>query len=319
MSAVTSYSGTSGTDPAGGSDRVRGPVPAGRPRARRIPWRRILIYTLAVLFALYIIVPFYWIIATSFMHEVDALSTPPQWIPLRPTLDNYRAFVDPQGAQALVGSRAAEAIAPALFNSAVVATSTALLNLGLGISAAYAFARMKFRGSQALLLFYLATRMVPGVAIIVPFYLVMRRLDLLDTYGALVLSYTTFSLPFTIWILKDYFCTIPGDIEDAARVDGCGWWRMMWSVFLPIATPGLVAASIFSFMTAWNEFLFALFLTSTTYSQTVPVIAANFATDLNVSYTSMAAAGVVAVIPPLILVLVFQRLIVNGLASGAVR
>ena len=294
-------------------------APARRPPHRRIPWRRIVVYTLAVLFALWIIVPFYWIIVTSFMSEADALATPPQWIPHAPTLDNYRAFLDPKGSQALVGSRAAEAVMPALFNSAVVATGTALLNLGLGISAAYAFARLSFKGSQLLLMVYLVTRMVPGVAIIIPFYLVMRQLDLLDTYGALVLSYTTFSLPFTIWILKDYFRTIPADIEDAARVDGCGWFKTMWSVLLPIAAPGLVAAAIFSFMTAWNEFLFALFLTSTSYSQTIPVIAANFATDLNVSHTSMAAAGVVAVLPPLILVLVFQRLIVGGLASGSIR
>jgi multiple sugar transport system permease protein len=277
------------------------------------------VYVLAALFALWIILPFYWIIATSFMTEADALATPPDWIPSNPTLDNYRAFVDPEGAQALVGSRAAEAIPYALLNSAVVALMTALLNLVLGISAAYSFARMRFRGSQVLLMVYLATRMVPGVAIIIPFYLVMRQLELLDTYGALVLSYTTFALPFTIWILKDYFRSIPAEIEDAARVDGCNWWRMMRSVFLPIAAPGLVAAAIFSFMTAWNEFMFALFLTSTPNAQTIPVIAANFATDLNVSFTSMAAAGVVAVVPPLILVLIFQRLIVHGLASGAVR
>lgn len=288
-------------------------------RRRGIPWRKIVVYLLAAGFALWIILPFYWIIATSFMTEADALSTPPDWIPTNPTLDNYLAFINPEGSAALVGSRAAEAIPYALLNSAVVAVMTALLNLALGISAAYAFARMRFRGSQVLLMVYLATRMVPGVAIIIPFYLVMRSLNLLDTYGALVLSYTTFALPFTIWILKDYFRTIPSEIEDAARVDGCSWWRMMRSVFLPIAAPGLVAAAIFSFMTAWNEFMFALFLTSTPNAQTIPVIAANFATDLNVSFTSMAAAGVVAVIPPLILVLIFQRLIVHGLASGAVK
>jgi multiple sugar transport system permease protein len=286
---------------------------------RRPWWQRIVVYVLAIGFALYILLPFYWIIATSFMHEADALSVPPEWIPSHPTLANYLAFIDPSGSGALVGSRAAASIGPALLNSAVVASATALLNLVLGISAAYSFARLKFRGSQVLLVFYLATRMVPGVAIIIPFYLVMRELRLLDTYGALILSYTTFALPFTIWILKDYFRSIPADIEDAARVDGCGWFRMMWSVFLPIAAPGLVAAGIFSFMTAWNEFLFALFLTSTTASQTIPVIAANFATDLNVQFTSMAAAGVVAVLPPLVIVLIFQRLIVTGLASGSTR
>lgn len=147
----------------------------------------------------------------------------------------------------------------------------------------------------------------------------MRNLNLLDTYGALILSYTTFALPFAIWILKDYFRSIPQEVEDAARVDGCGWLQMMRSVFLPIAAPGLVAAAIFSFMTAWNEFLFALFLTNTINSQTIPVITANFVTDLNVEFTTMAAAGVVAVLPPLILVLIFQRLIVHGLATGSVR
>jgi multiple sugar transport system permease protein len=285
----------------------------------RIPWRQIVVYTLAVLFALYIVLPFYWIVATSFMHEPDALSVPTQWIPAHPTLDNYLAFVHPTGLAALVGSRAVGNTPRSLLNSAIVALATALLNLVLGVLAAYSFARLRFRGSGLLLMVYLASRMVPGIAVIIPFYLVMRTLGLLDTYLALILSYTTFALPFTIWILKDYFRSIPRELEDAARVDRCGWLRMMWSVFLPIAAPGLVAAAVFSFMTAWNEFMFALFMTSTIASQTIPVIAANFATDLNVQFTLMAAAGVVAVVPPLLLVLLFQRLIVQGLAAGSVK
>lgn len=289
------------------------------PLRYRIPWRRIVLYALAVVFAVYLLAPFYWIVATSFMDEPDALSVPPQWIPHHPTLDRYTAFVDPSGSEALVGSRAVQDTPRALANSAIVATSTALLNLALGIFAAYSFARLRFRGSHALLLLYLISRMVPGIAIIIPFYLLMRTLGLLDTYLALILSYTTFALPFTIWILKDYFRSIPRELEDAARVDRCGWFRMMWRVFLPIAAPGLVTAAVFSFMTAWNEFLFALFLTSTIGSKTIPVIAANFATDLNVQFTAMAAAGVVAVVPPLVLVLIFQRLIVKGLAAGSVK
>lgn len=287
------------------------------PLMQRIPWRKIVLYTLALVFAIYIVAPFYWIVATSFMHEKDALSVPPQWIPQDPTLENYASFVNPEGS--LVGSRAAENMPHSLANSAIVATATALLNLALGIFAAYSFARLKFRGSQTMMMVYLATRMVPGVAIIIPFYLVMRTLGLLDTYLALIISYTTFALPFTVWILKDYFRSIPRELEDAARVDRCSWLRMMWSVFLPIAAPGLVTAAIFAFMTAWNEFMFALFLTSTIRAQTVPVIAANFATDLNVQFTVMAAAGVVAVVPPLIMVLIFQRLIVRGLAAGSVK
>jgi multiple sugar transport system permease protein len=293
-------------------------VATRRPLRARIPWRKILIYALALLVAVYIVAPFLWIVDTSFMTEADALTVPPQWIPQHPTLDNYRGFFHPDLTQSLLGSRAIQDTPHALRNSAIVAISTALLNLLLATLAAYSFARLRFRGSNALMMLYLASRMVPGVAIIIPFYLVLRTLHLLDSYMGLILAYTTFTLPFTIWILKDYFRTIPRDLEDAARVDRCNWFSMMWRIFLPISAPGLVAAAVFAFMTAWNEFLFALFLTSTIKTQTIPIIVANFANDLNVQYTFMAAAGVLAVIPPLVLALLFQRLIVQGLAAGSV-
>ena len=291
----------------------------GVPLRYRIPWRKFVIYLLAVFFALFLVLPFYWIFSMSFKHEVEANAVPPQWIPTDPTLQAYLSFVHPDEAQQLVGSRAVADTPFALGNSLVVATLTALLNLILAVFAAYSFSRIRFRGSQVLMMVYLLTRMVPGIAIIIPFYLLMRALGLLDTYFALILSYTTFALPVTIWILKDFFRTVPRELEDAARVDRCGWFRMMWTVFLPISAPGLVAAAVFSFMTAWNEFMFALFLTSTRASQTIPVIAANFATDLNTQYTVMAASGVLAVLPPLILVLIFQRLIVQGMAAGSVK
>ncbi|MGO1057082.1 carbohydrate ABC transporter permease [Crossiella sp. CA198] len=289
------------------------------PLRYRIPWKKILVSVLALVFAAYLVLPFYWIVAMSFMTEADANSLPPQWIPDQPTLENYRAFVDPTAAQALLGGRAVKETPFALGNSLLVATLTAVLNLLLAVFAAYSFSRLNFRGSRVLLILYLVTRMVPGVAIIVPFYLLMRQLDLLDTYWALILSYTTFALPVTIWVLKDFFRAVPRELEDAARVDRCGWFRTMWSVVLPISAPGLVAAAVFSFMTAWNEFMFALFLTSTTAAKTMPVIAANFATDLNTQFTVMAASGVLAVLPPLVLVLIFQRLIVTGMAAGSVK
>ena len=281
--------------------------------------KKVVLYALAIGFALYLVVPFYWIVNMSFMHEVDAASVPPHFLPDNPTLENYLSFVNPSATEALVGSNAVADTPYAVLNSLVVAFSTAVVNLVLGTFAAYSFSRIQFRGSQLLLIVYLLTRMVPGIAIIIPFYLVMRALDLLDTYGALILSYTTFALPITIWILKDYFRTVPRELEDAARVDRCGWFRMMWTVFLPISAPGLVAAAIFSFMTAWNEFMFALFMTSTISSQTIPVIAANFATDVETQVTLMAAAGVLAVVPPLVLVLICQRLIVQGMAAGSVK
>jgi multiple sugar transport system permease protein len=294
-------------------------VPPRIPLRYRVPWKQLVVYTLAILFALYLVLPFYWIVITSFRHEGDVTSVPPQWLPVRLTLQNYWSFVHPTRAQVAQSDGAVADLLHSLLNSAIVAVATTVLSLLLSILAAYSFARLRFRGSGVVLGLYLATRMVPGIALIIPFYLLMRNLGLLDTYWALILSYSTFALPFTVWILKDYFRSIPIELEDAARVDRCGWFRMMWRVFLPIASPGLVAASVFSFMTAWNEFMFALFMTSTINSETVPVIAATFANDFNVQYAGMAAAGVVAVVPPLVVALAFQRLIVQGLAAGSVK
>jgi multiple sugar transport system permease protein len=268
---------------------------------------------------LYVLAPFSWLVLTSVMHERDALSVPPQWIPKSPTLENYLTFVRPTGTRAIVGSRAAEQTLPSLMNSLITSTGTALLNLVLGTLAGYSFARLVFPGRTTLLMLYLGSRMVPGIALIVPLYLVIKTYNLLDTLPALVLTYLTFTLPFTVWLLKSYFQGIPRSLEDAALVDGCNWWRMMAHVLLPAAMPGLVAAAMFAFMTAWNEYLFAVIITSSIAAKTVPVVVAGFATDVTTERTLMAAGGVVAVIPPLILAFVFQRLIVQGLTSGAVK
>jgi len=161
--------------------------------------------------------------------------------------------------------------------------------------------------------------MLPGIALIVPLYLTIRTYGLLDHLSALVITYLTFTLPFTIWLLKSYFQAIPRALEEAALIDGCNWGQMFWHVLLPAASPGLVAAAMFSFMTAWNDYLFAVILTSTIASKTMPVVVAGFATDVTTERTLMAASGVLAVIPPLLLAFLFQRLIVQGLTSGAVK
>jgi multiple sugar transport system permease protein len=166
---------------------------------------------------------------------------------------------------------------------------------------------------------YLFSRMLPGLSLIIPMYLVIRALGLLDTLPGLILPYTALTLPFTIWILRSYFMTIPRELEDAARVDRCNWLNMMWRVFLPVAAPGLIASAMFSFMAAWKEFLFALIFSSSMAAKTVPVIVAEFNDPQVVPRTIMTASGVVAVIPPLILAVIFQRLIIQGLVAGSVK
>lgn len=161
--------------------------------------------------------------------------------------------------------------------------------------------------------------MVPGIALIVPLYLVIKTYGLLDHLSSLIVTYLTFTLPFTVWLLKSYFQGIPRELEDAALIDGCTWTQMVLRILLPVAAPGLVAAAMFAFMMAWNDYLYAVILTSTIASKTAPVVVAGFATDVTTERTLMATGGVMAVIPPLVLAFIFQRFIVQGLTAGAVK
>jgi len=285
-------------------------------RRRRRTW---LLGLAGLLVAVFFLAPFSWLVLTSFMHESDAMAVPLRLLRAPPTLENYATFVAPSGTRSIVGSRAAENTMPGIWNSMLAATGTAVLNLVLGVLAGYSFARLRFPGRTSVLFLYLGSRMVPGIALIVPLYLVIQRAGLLDTLLALVVTYLTFTLPFTIWLLKSYFQGIPRELEEAALVDGCGFWRMMVRVLLPAAAPGLVAAAMFAFMTAWNDYLFAVILTSSMAAKTAPVVVAGFATDVTTERTLMAAGGVLAVVPPLVLAFLFQRLIVQGLVSGAVK
>jgi multiple sugar transport system permease protein len=286
-----------------------------RRRRRRMVLRTLGGVAVAGLF----LAPFSWLVLTSVMREQEAMSVPPHWIPDRATLANYLTFFQPGGIRSIVGSRAAENTLPAIGNSLAAATATALLNVVLGTLAGYSFARLRFPGRTTLMFLYLGSRMVPGIALIVPLYLVIQRLGLLDNLLALVITYLTFTLPFTIWLLKSYFQGIPRELEEAALVDGCTWLGMVRRVLVPSAVPGLVAAAMFAFMTAWNDYLFAVILTSSMAAKTAPVVVAGFATDVTTERTLMAAGGVLAVIPPLVLAFLFQRLIVQGLVSGAVK
>jgi multiple sugar transport system permease protein len=289
---------------------------AGSTKERR---RKVLLSLAGLVVAVYFLAPFSWLLITSVMREQEALSVPPHWIPEKITAVNYLSFFLPSGTRSIVGSRAAENTLPSIRNSFVAATGTAALNVFLGTLAAYAFARLRFPGRNVLMFLHFGSRMVPGIALVVPLYLVIQRVGLLDNLMALVITYLTFTLPFTIWLLKSYFQGIPRDLEEAAFIDGCSWPRMLLQVLLPTAAPGLVAAAMFAFMTAWNDYLFAVILTSSIVAKTAPVVVAGFATDVTTERTLMAAGGVLAVVPPLLLAFLFQRFIVQGLAAGAVK
>lgn len=281
---------------------------------KRLPAYRVLIYTLVVLIFLFTIVPFCWLIISSISIKTELLSIPPHWIPKNPTLRSYKEILF-GGART---TRAARYFKQAVGNSIIVAGSATVLCLVIGSIASYSFTRLRFRGRHSLLLMILATQMIPAVAIIIPIYVVMMTLRLLDTHLGLFITYSSFVLPLMIWIMMGYFQTIPIDIEDAARIDGCSRLGALVRVVLPLAAPGLAATGIFAFIVAWNEFFLALILTEAA-AKTLPVLVSEFSTKFGADYVMMSTGGVLASLPPVILALTFQKFIIKGLTGGAIK
>ncbi len=248
--------------------------------------------------------PIYWLAAASLKTELGLYARPPQWL-FTPILDNYRRVLS------------SIPFLRYLANSLVVAIGTTLGGLVLGGLAGYAFARVSFRGAGAVRFLVLVTRMAPRMVLVVPYYLLMQRLGLLDTYTGLLLAYVSFALPFTIWLLIGFFADVPLEVEEAARLDGCGPLGVLLRVVVPVAAPGLVVAAIFAFLVSWNEFLFALILTGVE-TKTLPVVIAGFSTDVGPLYGEMSAAAVMVMLPNVVMTLGLERYLVRGLALGAV-
>jgi ABC-type glycerol-3-phosphate transport system permease component len=204
-------------------------------------------------------------------------------------------------------------------SSLIVAGATTALCITLGTFAAYALARLRFRGRNAILGFILAVTMFPQISIVGPLFLLLRALRLIDTYPGLVLPYTTFAMPLTVWLLVGYFRQLPADLEEAALVDGATRWQSFVRIVLPVAAPGIATTAILTFIYCWNEFLFALSFTLGSDRQTVPVAIALFRGQYQVPWGQILAAAVIATIPVALVVILFQRRIVAGLTAGAVK
>lgn len=279
--------------------------------------QRIALYAAVVVAVAYLIAPFVWLLGQSLMTEAES-GQAARWLPRKGwTVANYRAYLAPDPKTAELGAATARSFTPAMGNSFIIASCVTIINLILGSLAAYALARVKFRGGFGLMIFYLGSRSVPAVAIMIPMYLLMQAYGLLDTKIAVILAHTTFTLPLTIWLLRGYFQTVPIDLERSARVDGCNWLNALLRVFLPVTTPGLVAAGIFSFIFSWGEFLFALLFTTTLNSKTVTVVASEFVAEIAIPFPLIAAGGVLVVLLPIGLAFVFQRFLMEGI-GGAV-
>jgi multiple sugar transport system permease protein len=277
-----------------------------------------------IILIIYILGPFLWMAVASFQGENELLKHPPSIIPKNPTTDNYRYVFTGQvptsyevkGQLRSRISQEARLIAPALKNSFIVAIIVLVVNLLLGTPAAYSFARIKFRGKNIFYNFILASRLMPVMAVAIPYYVIIKNLKLLDTYWGLILIYCALTLPFTIWFLSLYISNIPRDMEDAAMVDGCTPFQALINIVAPLMAPGLVAASAFAFMTSYNEFLFARFITQSIKSQTGPVIIASISGNPDASYSLISVCITLGLIPPLILAITMRKWLTEGLSAS---
>lgn len=279
---------------------------------------------LALLLIIFIVGPLIWVAVASIQGENELLRQPPRIIPENPTLDNYNYVFtgkiptdyEVKGQIRSRISQEARLIPRALKNSFIIAASVMLVNIIIGSLAAYTFSRLRFRGKNLIFNFILGSRLLPAMAVAIPYYVIIKSMGLLNTYTSLILVYLALTVPFTIWFLTSYFNGIPQDFEDAARIDGCSTLQALTHVMIPIAIPGFVAAAAFAFMTSYNEFLFARFLTQSIETQTAPIIISSIAGNPDASYSLISVCITLGLIPPLILAITLRRWLTEGLSKS---
>ena len=255
-----------------------------------------------LIFALF---PIYWMVSSSLKTQMEAFIIPPIWV-FKPILSNYidifqfRPFFN------------------YIINSFVVAVSTVIFTLIIGTLGAFSLARFKFRGSDDIAFWFLSTQMVPPIIALIPYFLVLKKLYLLDTHLGLIMVYSTFTLPYIIWMMRGFIKEIPPDLEESAMVHGCSRLKAFFKVTFPLLLPGLVATGIFSMIMCWNEFLAALILTGKE-AKTLPVATIDFMSERGIMWSQVCAAGTVMMLPILIISFFIQKYLIRGLTYGALK
>lgn len=270
-------------------------------------WMRLWTNALGVAIAVVFAFPVYWMVITAFKPALDIQTTPPRFLPLRPTLDNFVTALDRPFFWTY------------LRNSLLVTLSAVALSLVVALLASVAAARMRWRGKRAYLVLILAVQMAPFEALFIPYFLVFRQFDLLNRLPALVCVYFVSILPFTVWTLRGFVAAVPVELEESALIDGCSRWEAFRRIILPLLGPGLVATSLFGFITAWNEYLYAFVFMRDPQHYTLPVWLASFRTAFGDDWGGTMAASVLFTLPVLVFFLIVQRRLVGGLTAGAVK
>lgn len=267
----------------------------------------LLFYCSIGIFMVFIVFPFFWQFMTSIKPMDELYLMPPIWIPSKINLEFYYSvfFKRP--------------FLIYLKNSAIVAGSSTLFAVFVASFAAYALARLNFRGKNLILSMVLAVSMFPGIAIVSSLFIMLRQVGLLNSYLGLIITYITITMPLSVWILTTFFREIPTSLEEAAKVDGASPLKTFFLIIFPLAAPGLFTTAILVFISSWNEFLYSLVFNTKDTMRTVPVGIAMFPGDYNYPWGDIAAASVVVTVPLILLVLLFQKRIISGLTAGAVK
>jgi multiple sugar transport system permease protein len=277
---------------------------------RRKKWvsvlARIARYSFLVILTLAVTFPFVWIISSSLKGDAEVIAYPPTLVPKAVTISAYLTIFREY------------AFAKYFLNSFIIATGATALSLIVGSLAAYSFSRLRFPGDQFFLLSLLGSLMVPSIVLIIPLYVLLNMVGMIDTHIGIILANCAYCIPLVAWMMRGFFTTIPGELEDSAIIDGCSYLGALFRIIMPLSAPGLAASAIFIFLIVWNEFLFALVFTTET-AKTLPVITSEFIGVFEISWSQLAAAAVTTSIPILVFILVFQRRLISGLTQGAIK
>jgi multiple sugar transport system permease protein len=275
------------------------------------PWRRAGAVFLAVLIV-FALLPMAWMLLTSIKTQFAALQFPPEWIPHNPTLTNYLTLLSPQ-------SDVGREFLHYLINSLWISFASTALGVTVAVPAAYAFSRFRFPGRNLLFYGVLLRNMFPAVVFLMPLFIMMRWLGLVNTQASLILTYLTFGLPLSIWLLKGFYDNIPVQLEQAARIDGASRFRAFLLIVMPLSSPGIIATAIYSFIQAWNEYVYALTFLNDQSKLTLPVGLQRFFTEYATNWPGLMAASFIMSVPVVALFLVLQKYFVRALTEGAVK
>jgi multiple sugar transport system permease protein len=264
-------------------------------------------YGILIIFSIGVLIPVLWMFSTSIKNDQEIFTIPPRWIPHVISWKSYsRIWTD-------------YPFEHYFLNSLIVVSCATVVSLFFSSLAGYGASRFQFKGKGAFLTFLLVTQMFPSIMLLIPFYKIIQSLGLVNTYLGLILTYISFTIPFCSWMLMGYFQSIPKELDQAAAIDGCGKFRTFFQIILPLALPGVAATAIYSFIVGWNEYMFALVLTSSETMKTVPVGIGQLVGQYKIMWNDLMSASLVASIPLIIIFIFFQKYLISSLTAGAVK